>query len=313
VNASSLAGELTIAATARGSDAMTITGGTGADTIEMENASDVLTGGAGTVSDEVQLTFSGTGGALIVDLSSTGDQVTMFNGLANSVSQSGFEDLDASSYTQTASVGADITGSSGANVIVGTGYADTIRGGDGADTITGGAGADNFNLTETTSAIDTIILSIASTNGSDTVSSFVAGTDVITMATNEAEDDTTALATFELISTGADDILAAGFTVIDNSDASIANADSLSAADITDRLNDLGNDGNGDANDLIVAYEGAGDENYVAISDGTDTAIVLLTSDADTAIEADEITILLTISGMSDASDLLATSLSDFA
>jgi hypothetical protein len=72
VNASSLAGELTIAATARGSDAMTITGGTGADTIEMENTSDVLTGGAGTVSDEVQVTFSGTGGALIVDLSSTG-------------------------------------------------------------------------------------------------------------------------------------------------------------------------------------------------------------------------------------------------
>ena len=164
---------------------MTITGGAGADTIAMENASDVLTGGAGTVSDEVQVTFSGTGGALIVDLSSTGDQLTMFNGLANSVSQSGFEDVDASSYTQTGSVGADITGSSGVNVIVGTGYADTIRGGDGADTITGGAGADN--LTGGAGA-DTFVFTTSSVvqpsaSVFDTIADFASSSDIIDYAT----------------------------------------------------------------------------------------------------------------------------------
>ena len=173
VDASGLAGELVIADTARGSDAMTITGGTGADTIEMENAADVITGGAGTVSDEVQVTFSGTGGSIVVDLSSTTDQITLFNGLANSAAQTGFEDIDVSAYTQTGSDGADITGSSGANVIVGTGYADTIRGGEGADTITAGAGSDTIVLTETTAAIDTVVFD--SLSGSDTITGFGAG------------------------------------------------------------------------------------------------------------------------------------------
>jgi hypothetical protein len=174
VNASGLAGELTIAATARGSDAMTITGGTGADTIEMENAADVLTGGAGTsISDEVQVTFSGTGGSIVVDLSSTTDQITLFNGVANSAAQNGFEDIDVSAYTQTGSNGADITGSTGANVIVGTGYADTIRAGEGADTITAGAGSDTIVLTETTAAIDTVVFD--SLSGSDTITGFGAG------------------------------------------------------------------------------------------------------------------------------------------
>jgi hypothetical protein len=146
INAANLVGDLVVAATARGSDAMTITGGTGADTIEMENAADVITGGAGTVSDDLHVTFSGTGGAIVVDLSSTTDQVTLFNGVANSAAQTGFEDIDVSAYVQTGSVGADITGTTGANVITGTGYADTIRGGAGDDVISGGVGADIINV-----------------------------------------------------------------------------------------------------------------------------------------------------------------------
>jgi Ca2+-binding RTX toxin-like protein len=100
----------------------------------MENVADVLTGGAGTESDELVVTFAGTGGATVIDLSSTSDQVQLFNGLANSAVQTGFEDVDLSSYTQTASIGADITGSSGANIVAGTTYADTVRLGAGNDT-----------------------------------------------------------------------------------------------------------------------------------------------------------------------------------
>jgi Ca2+-binding RTX toxin-like protein len=43
--------------------------------------------------------------------------------------------VSAAAYTQSNSVGADITGSTGANTVTGTAYADTIRTGAGADTI----------------------------------------------------------------------------------------------------------------------------------------------------------------------------------
>jgi len=134
VNAGSFASTLTVGAAARDATAMTITGGTGADSIAMENVADVLTGGAGTESDELVVNFAGTGGATVIDLSSTSDQVQLFNGLANSAVQTGFEDVDLSSYTQTASIGADITGSSGANIVAGTTNADSVRLGAGNDT-----------------------------------------------------------------------------------------------------------------------------------------------------------------------------------
>jgi len=182
INAATLNGDLSVAASARGSDAMTITAGLGSDTIAMENAADVLDGGTKTSdNDTLVATFSGTGGALIVDLSSTTDQVQMFNGLANAAVQKNFESLNASAYVQTNSVGADITGSSVANAIVGTAYADTIRVGEGADTVTGGAGIDSIVLTETTAAADIVwITSTDLTNANrDIVSGFAVASDFI--------------------------------------------------------------------------------------------------------------------------------------
>jgi Ca2+-binding RTX toxin-like protein len=55
--------------------------------------------------------------------------------------------VNAAAYTQTNSIGADITGTTGANTITGTAYADTIRTGAGADTIivaTATAGNNDF-------------------------------------------------------------------------------------------------------------------------------------------------------------------------
>ena len=59
----------------------------------------------------------------------------MFNGLANSAVQTGFETIDLTSYVQTNSIGADMTAAAaGGTTITGTGYADTLRGTAGNNT-----------------------------------------------------------------------------------------------------------------------------------------------------------------------------------
>ena len=60
--------------------------------------------------------------------------------------------------------------------------------------------------------------------------------------------------------------------------------------------------------------EATNDENYVAISDGTNTAIVLITdaSGDDTIIETGDVTILVTLEGVSDAGTLVSANLADF-
>jgi hypothetical protein len=182
INASTFKSALTVDTGAIGTAAMTITGGEGSDTIGMKNAASVLDGGTkASDNDTLNISFSGTGGALIVDLSSSTDQVQMFNGLANAAAQKNFESVNASAYVQTNSVGADITGSTGANTIVGTAYADTIRAGEGADTVTGGASDDSIVLTETTAAADKVVFtsvraaSATNNDGADTITGFGVG------------------------------------------------------------------------------------------------------------------------------------------
>ncbi len=80
----------------------------------------------GTDSDTMILGGAATG-AVVIDLSSTVDQITSMNN-----SQVGFENVDASTMT---GFGIDLTGSSGANSIIGTLQADTIDAGAGADTV----------------------------------------------------------------------------------------------------------------------------------------------------------------------------------
>jgi hypothetical protein len=195
-------GALTIGAAARAATAMTITGGEGADSIAMENAADVLTGGLGT--DTLVVSVAAILGGIEVNLAAT-DQVVSMNGSANSAVQSSFENVDLSAYT---GFGAVVTGSTGANSIVGTALADQITGGNGADTINGGDGNDAIELAETTAAVDTVVFTAAN-NGFDTVTGFVIGTggdvldfklllDEASSAANAALDataDATALAT----------------------------------------------------------------------------------------------------------------------
>jgi len=139
VNASTFIGNLTFTAAARaGTTAMTITGGVGTDALNMKQANDVIDGGTGT--DTLSIVQNAVLGGFLVDLSSTVDQITTYNGSANNAVQKGFENIDMSGITGT--FGADITARAAGSSIVGTGNADVISGGAGVDTITGGVGID---------------------------------------------------------------------------------------------------------------------------------------------------------------------------
>ena len=114
----------------------TVTGDAGDDHIFM----DVTSGNVDTIDAGIgndTLLLSG-GGNVVVDLSSTSDQVVLIGGATDGLSQINFENLDASELG--GSVNA--TGSDGVNIIIGSSGNDIINGGAGNDTLDGGAGDD---------------------------------------------------------------------------------------------------------------------------------------------------------------------------
>jgi S-layer protein len=299
INASTFKSALTVDTGAIGTVAMTITSGEANDIIGMKNAASVLDGGTKTSdNDTLNISFSGTGGALIVDLSSSTDQVQMFNGLANAAVQKNFESVTASAYVQTNSVGADITGSTGANAIVGTAYADTIRVGEGADTVTGGAGIDSIVLTETTAAADIVwITSTDLTNANrDIVSGFAVASDFIrvdaTFTTGNITDGAVT-AEYQAITTAANVLFDSTDVIVElafefDADVNLytatkanvlsavgaADGTSVTAGTITmDAANDVG---------LLIAYQG-GNAFLFKVTAGADADVT--GGDADDLIE----------------------------
>ena len=217
VNASAATGSLTLAAAQRDTDAMTVTGGYGADAITMENVADVMDGGDGV--DTLSSNFAAILGGLSVDLSSTTDQVTAMDGGSNAAVQKNFEDVDASSFT---GFGAVIKGSSAANHVIGTVKSDNISAGAGNDVIVlestmftsstvdvmdGGTGTDHFGIVGGSTIANSLdfAVAIASTSNVDltkivadgpsgTALSFSAHADVVTdlsLATIDFSADTT--------------------------------------------------------------------------------------------------------------------------
>lgn len=83
----------------------------------------------------------------------------------------------ATTDTLDGGAGADtISGGSGVDVLNGGSGADNITGGDGADVITGGSGNDTISLTETTAAVDDVVISSSEAGVNvDTISGFVTG------------------------------------------------------------------------------------------------------------------------------------------
>jgi len=193
------------------------------------------------------------------------------------------------------------TGTNEITVDLGSGN-DAYTSVDDEDTITTGAGS------------DTITFQGDGADDANTITDFSVGTggDIIDFVTNGANDGSAALTNLELIG-DADDIAEAGIVVIDNSAAGVADADSLTAANIADRVNDIGDDNNGGGADSILSQEAAEDDFYLVISDGTDTAIALVETVAgNTVIAAAEITVIATLEDVDDASEVTVANFADF-
>ncbi len=228
VNASAATGAITLASADRAATAMTVTTGTGADSVAMRHANDVLNGGLGT--DTLVMTPNFVLGGVQIDLNSTTDQITTFNGSANAAVQIGFENVDLAGVT--GSFGADVTAKSTGSTITGTANADVITGGAAADTIvitagndaiTGGGGDDIFKFTNTlleanevTSATldggagtaDAITLTVATTGLVD--ADFRGITNVETLNLLSAATNTITLGTIATNTAGIVNIVAAG-------------------------------------------------------------------------------------------------------
>jgi hypothetical protein len=136
-------------------DDATVTLGHGNDTVSFDagqHGANVINADKG--SDT--LSMGGTqSGNIVIDLSSTTDQITTLNGVGNSAVQKGFESVDLSSVSVSSGV-ATITGSATAGTLTGSSAADTITGGTAADTITGGTGADT--MTGGATGLDTFVI-----------------------------------------------------------------------------------------------------------------------------------------------------------
>ncbi|OUS13750.1 hypothetical protein A9Q89_01895 [Gammaproteobacteria bacterium 53_120_T64] len=182
--------------------------------------------------------------------------------------------------------------------VTGSGQIDTIVVGAGANSITGGVGADVITLG---AGVDTLVRNgDGSTDGADTVSGFTVGTggDIIDLTTNVAQmaatDPTTGFNTTTTI-TDTTAFIAHGTTVTQGAAATAAQA----TAGFTVGTFDVA----GTTNDAI----------YIAWDNGTDTFIGELVSDAgDDGFTGDTLTLMLTLTGVADATTLTAANFADF-
>lgn len=146
-----------------GSGNDSVVGGLGNDSITIAQAGDVATGDDGT--DTLVLNSIGSS-SFVVDLTSSSDQVTTFNGSANSGAQTGFENLTATglngNLTATAAAGSTILAGNGADTLTGSSGNDTLSGaagndslisGGGVDSLVGGAGNDVYTVSVTTTSL----------------------------------------------------------------------------------------------------------------------------------------------------------------
>jgi hypothetical protein len=112
--------------------------------------------------DSLVIIGSMNSGAIVVDLSASGDQVATFNGSANAAVQTGFESINLTAVTSTGSYGATVTANAAGSSISGTAYNDTVY---------------------LAAGVDTITFAAAGSNGTDTVNNFNAtGLDVLNVA-----------------------------------------------------------------------------------------------------------------------------------
>jgi RNase P/RNase MRP subunit p29 len=172
---------------------------------------------------------------------------------------------------------------------------DTYVGDTGADTVTTGTGIDTVEIIGTTADVGNVITDFTVGAGGDVI-------DLTTNSANASAGGTVLVnkvgATVNLNgSGGAADVVDGGIMLIDD------NVAALTAAGIFAKLTS-------GTNDLTATED---DEFYIAIDNGTDTVIALIDhQDANTIIALDEIVVLLTLEGVTDATTLTASNFADF-
>ena len=261
VDASASSAAITITASTR-TAAATVTTGSGNDAIELTlgteagntiNAGTNSTVTSSSTGDTLNLNGTATG-LTVVDLSSTTDQITTVNGVANAATQIGFEHVSASG-TSVAGGTFSITGSSGINVITGGAGNDTIDGGAGNDTITGGGGVDV--LTGGTGNDSFVVSATAAANGIDLITDFQAGTslDNINLTALAAFYGTTTESVVAITDISAAAQGVAGNNIFLINTGTYADAAALLAATVTgDVARDFGANVTNTTAHVVVAY-----------------------------------------------------------
>jgi Ca2+-binding RTX toxin-like protein len=161
----------------KGSDVITTTAGVNnlVATVSADYTATSATINRSTGVDDVKLQSNAA--KVDIDVSSATSTVTGFWLLGDNA---GAEKLIGSNQADTINgqAGNDtLSGGAGSDTLTGGTGADSIVAGEGADSIFGGTGIDTITLTETTSAVDAIVVSSGLTI--DTVTGFAAGTDKV--------------------------------------------------------------------------------------------------------------------------------------
>jgi hypothetical protein len=254
-------------------------------------------------------TLTVTGSSTSLDLSGTGLAAT-----TEAVDATGYDgDFDVSIASggangvqiDTGEGGDSVTGGDAADVIDTGAGDDTIVGGAGADELTGGTGDDTFEFDlGGTLSEDNVITDF--TVGDDTISG--EGSDDFTDGIT-ANDIANAGSVNTIEVDGSNVTVNNGVEIVTDASGSGNTADSLSATDVAAYLADVDGGGNGVVFDNTVAT----DELFFLVSDGTDSALFFADEDGgastDAVVDADELTNVVTLQGVSDPTTITATEL----
>jgi hypothetical protein len=191
-----------------------------------------------------------------------------------------------------------LNGGAGDDLINGGAGNDTIDAGAGADTISGGAGVDTFSHAGDSTTTD----------GADIISDFTAGAggdivDFQTNSSNVAGAGATAGSTFAGAAAGTTVAAGVGVFTIGTNLGSVDLAGLLAAATT-------------DAAVLTTRFTTAGDAAYVLADDGANSYLFFVAEVGGTAgvtaADNDTATLMMTFQGVTDATTLTATNLTDF-
>jgi hypothetical protein len=177
----------------------------------------------------------------------------------------------------------NLTGTSGNDTLTTGANNDTITAGNGTDAITGGAGNDTIILTDTDSAVDTVVFAAtAANNGVDTITGFAKATDILNWVQGDAE--TNAATAF---TTSANDLYQLGGQAAGAADSLAAVAAAFNAA-------------------ATVTAAAAATTAWIAISDNNSTSIYAWVDAANTADEVvvAELTLVATIDAAMTTTEL---------